>query len=456
MDGNVYYDEDAGQGAGGQADWIVVAGSMPTVIWQPAVQHFPQPGNGTDAAEQTVEEARVDEKIPQEILSRGGMGDAQGWQAELSKALDGAQTLSDAERAMAFLGGRLWQRAVDRAQGRTTSHSDSDLPVTDDRPLYWTRLTLARALRAWCARSPLDEADRQRVLLAFERASRGIGRTQSQASPPPQEGLRAVITGFDPFQLDRGIDHINDDLRHSNPAGCLALALDGTTLDTDAGPAHITTMMFPLRWHAFAQGIVEHALTPYFQPGPHRVDLFMTISQGRLNQFDVEHTNGAWRGVGWDNLNQRAPGPVPIPPGVPTVHPQPQWTTTTLPASLLADQPAAPFPVYHHTGVTEIPADSDKPAERKDGPTPNSLAREGGGGDYLSNEIGYRATLLRDACRLRVPGGHLHTPKLLLAPDNQDPATGHITDPVLERYRDAVLAQARALLTTALGTLAAR
>ncbi|WP_371098194.1 hypothetical protein [Streptomyces sanglieri] len=55
-----------------------------------------------------------------------------------------------------------------------------------------------------------------------------------------------------------------------------------------------------------------------------------------------------------------------------------------------------------------------------------------------------------------MPGGHLHTPAFFFDKDNSDPTTGRITDPVLERYRDAVLAQARTLLTTALGALTPR
>jgi hypothetical protein len=450
--GSRYNDGVVGQESEGRAGWVTSGEFMPTVVWQPAVQPSPSQGNGSGATEQTLEEARVDEKIPQEILSRGGMGALDRWKADLHDALGRAATLMDAERAMAVLGSRLWQRAVDRAHGR--AETGSDLPGRDDRPLYWTRLAIARELRAWCARSPLDEQGRRRVMLAFEHASRGIGRAPTQTSPNSQRVLQVVVTGFDPFQLDRSLPPGNGDLRHSNASGCLALALDGATLDTAAGPAHVTTMIFPLRWHAFTDGIVEHALTLYFQPGPNRVDLFTTVSQGRLDRFDLEHTNGAWRGVWWDNLNQRAPGPVPIPPDVRTVRPQPQWTTTTLPVSRLTNQPGTPFPVYDHTTVKEIPADSVEPVERDNGPTADSLAREGGGGDYLSNEIGYRATLLRDACQLRVPGGHLHTPVLLFDKDNTDPATGHITDPVLERYRDAVIAQAGTLLTTALSTLA--
>lgn len=315
MDG-VYDDGVVGQESGDPAYWVMGGESTATVVWQPAVQLYAHPGTDTDTAEQTVEEARVDERIPQEILSRGGMGEVGGWKTDLHEALNSASTLTDTEREMTLLGRRLWQRAVDRAHGRT--ETGSDLPATDDRSLYWTRLTLARDLRAWRARSPLNAPDRLRVRLAFEHASRGIGRAPT---PHGANALRAVITGFDPFQLDGSVFGTSGDLRHSNPSGCLALALDGTTLDTDAGPAHITTMIFPLRWHAFAHGIVERALTPYFRPGPGRVDLFTTVSQGRVDQFDLEHTNGAWRGVMWDNTNQRAPGPVPIASDVPTVHP---------------------------------------------------------------------------------------------------------------------------------------
>jgi hypothetical protein len=48
-----------------------------------------------------------------------------------------------------------------------------------------------------------------------------------------------------------------------------------------------------------------------------------------------------------------------------------------------------------------------------DSPTPplaTDCARQGGGGDYLSNESAYRNTLLRDTYGLKIPAGHIHTP----------------------------------------------
>ena len=92
---------------------------------------------------------------------------------------------------------------------------------------------------------------------------------------------------------------------------------------------------------------------------------------------------------------------------------------------------------------------------RPDGPTPGSTARAGGGGNYLSNEIAYRATLLRDRLGLHatLPGGHVHTPVLQFGAGNTDPATGTVTDPEFVRNRLDIIAQVRAILSVAAGTV---
>ena len=83
------------------------------------------------------------------------------------------------------------------------------------------------------------------------------------------------------------------------------------------------------------------------------------------------------------------------------------------------------------------------------GPTPGSVARAGGGGDYLSNEIAYRTTLLRDALAADVACGHVHTPVLRFAEGN----TTELTDPVFVQNRADIITQVRAILTVAAGTL---
>ncbi|MFD5385705.1 pyroglutamyl peptidase [Streptomyces sp. NPDC127074] len=388
--------------------------------------------SGDTTATPTVEEQRLDKAMPQEILRRSGFDDAA---PDFARALAGVRSPAEAERLITREGRALWQRAVDRVQGRGAA--GGDLSRDDDRPLYWARLGMTRALGQWQPGFPLPDARRAALLTTLERTSRG---EDSLDLPAGKHIKRIVVTGFDPFQLDA-------DVRRSNPSGAAALALDGTTIRTDNGPARVETAVFPVRWADFADGTVERTLLPAFRSGPRRVDAFMTVSQGRVGRFDVERTNGAWRGGYPDNANISRTETVPIPSGVPTPNPQPQWTTTTLPHEKIVTANTGPTPVYDHTEVTEIPAGATTPVVRPNGPTPGSTARAGGGGDYLSNEIAYRATLLRDAVALKAPGGHLHTPVLQFGPGNTNPTTGQITDPDFVHNREAITAQVRSILT---------
>jgi pyrrolidone-carboxylate peptidase len=300
--------------------------------------------------------------------------------------------------------------------------------------LYWARLGLTRDVRAWEPEFGITDRQRAALLDRLERASRG----QTDIRYPAKGHLRRVLlTGFDPFTLDR-------DIRISNPSGATALALDGTVIETAQGPARIETAVFPVRWRDFADGTVERTLRPYL-PG---VDLFTTVSQGRVGRFDIERTNGAWRGGFPDNDNVSRTETVPVADPAS----QPQWTTTTLPYAAVVAAETGRFPVLDHTEVTEIPAGGTGPVVRADGPSPGSTARAGGGGDYLSNEIAYRATLLRDRLGLhdRLPGGHVHTPVLQFGAGNTDPATGAVTDPEFVRNRLDIIAQVRSIVTVAL------
>ncbi|WP_460065154.1 pyroglutamyl-peptidase I [Streptomyces sp. YKOK-I1] len=375
----------------------------------------------------TVEEQRLAQAVPQEILGRSGFDSVA---PELARALDRAHSYAQARRIVVREGTALWRRAVDRVQGR--GPAGGDLSRDDDRPLYWARLGMTREVRTWEARFGLTEAQRTRLLDAVERTSRG----QTDIRYPQRtKGLkRVLVTGFDPFTLDR-------DIRISNPSGASALALDGTVIETADGPARVETAVFPVRWQDFAQGTVERTLRPYL---PY-VDLFTTVSQGRVGRFDVERTNGAWRGGFPDNENIGRTETVPVTDPAS----QPQWTTTTLPYAAIVGADTGRFPVYDNTAVTEIPAGATEPVVRPDGPTAGSTARAGGGGNYLSNEIAYRATLLRDRLGLHdtLPGGHLHTPVLQFAAGN----TTEVTDPEFVRNRLDIVAQVRAVLAVAVG-----
>ncbi|MGA5164850.1 MULTISPECIES: pyroglutamyl peptidase [Streptomyces] len=393
--------------------------AAPVALPAPAHAHA-----AVTAARPTVEEARLDRAVPREILARSGF-DAQATAFEA--ALDAAGSYAAAERAVVRHGSRLWQRAVDRAQGR--GPAGGDLARDDDRPLYWARLAMTRELRSWEPGFALPAQGRERLLDRFETSSRG----QDAIRYPAGRGVRRVlVTGFDPFTLDR-------DVRISNPSGAAALALDGTLIRTaDGRLARVETAVFPVRWADFADGEVERTLRPHL---PH-VDAFTTVSQGRVGRFDLERHNGAWRGGFGDNENVSETGPVPVTDPAT----QPQWTATTLPYARIVAAGTGPFPVLDNTSVTEVPAGGTAPVVRPQGPTPGSAARAGGGGDYLSNEIAYRATLLRDRLGLPgLPGGHVHTPVLRFGAGNTDA----VTDPEFLRERAAITAQVRAIVAVA-------
>ncbi|MGW7194814.1 pyroglutamyl peptidase [Streptomyces chryseus] len=395
------------------------------------------PARDSAPAAPTVEEQRLERAVPQEILRRSGF-DALA--ADFGQALGGARSYAAAERAVVRHGSGLWRRAVDRAQGRGPAEREAlpgkggdgraELSRDDDRPLYWARLTMTRELRQWQAPFGLPDAARVKLLDRLERSSRG----QDSIRFPAGKGLkRVLVTGFDPFTLDR-------DVRISNPSGATALALDGTVVRTADGPARIETAVFPVRWQDFADGTVERALRPHLP----RLDLFTTVSQGRVGRIDVERHNGAWRGGFGDNENVSRTGTVPVDDPAS----QPQWTTTTLPYREIVAADTGRFPVYDNTSVTEVPAGASAPVVRPDGPTPGSAARAGGGGDYLSNEIAYRATLLRDRLGLpALPGGHVHTPVLQFGAGN----TSEVSDPEFVRNRLDIVAQIRAIVTVAAG-----
>ncbi|TQL22703.1 pyroglutamyl peptidase [Streptomyces sp. SLBN-134] len=372
----------------------------------------------------TVEELRLDGDAPREILRRSGFDDAA---PEFALALDRAHSWSQARRAVVREGTGLWRRAVDRAQGR--GPEAGDLSRDDDRPLYWARLGMTRELRVWEPGFRLSDRQRALLLDELERTSRG----QTGIRYPHGKGVkRVLVTGFDPFTLDR-------DIRISNPSGAAALALDGTVIETADGPARVEAAVFPVRWRDFAEGTVERALRPHLP----EVDLFTTVSQGRVGRFDVERTNGAWRGGFGDNENVGVTGTIPVA----DPDSQPQWTSTTLPYTEIVAADTGRFPVYDNTSVTEIPAGGTESVVRPEGPTPGSTARAGGGGDYLSNEIAYRATLLRDRLGLReeLPGGHVHTPVLQFGAGN----TTEVTDPQFVRNRVDIIGQVRSIVTAA-------
>ncbi len=369
---------------------------------------------------QTVEQARLRRPAPRAILRRSG---ADHRVVRFAAALCRADSRRAARRVVDRHGHALWWWATGRAQGRIPV--TGSLPGGDDRPLYWARVAMTRVLARWRGDAG------PRLLDRLETTSRGQDTVRFAREPG-----RVLVTGFDPFTLDV-------DTRIGNPSGAVALALDGRRVRTPGGWVRVETAMFPVRWDDFRAGEVERTLRPHVRRGSAGLDALVTVSQGRPDQFDLEVWNGAHRGGFADNANRERTGTIPIPRGYPTVRPQPQFTRTTLPVRAMRADDTGGYLVLVNREITERNPETGEEHTTTDGPTPGWVAVSGSPGDYLSNEIAYRATLLRDAVRARHAGGHVHTPVLGV------PRGDALTDPGYEGRRDAIVAQTRALVRLA-------
>lgn len=266
-------------------------------------------------------------------------------------------------------GALLWRRAL----------ADVQSGHMDDRPLYWARLKLRRAL---------GEAT------AFDRAER-LSRNFEPAYPPGVP--RVLVTGFDPFHLD-------DMVEQSNPSGLVALALDGTTI---AG-AHVRTAILPVRFEDFDRGVVEELLRPVFQRG---LALAVTVSMGS-DHFDLERFPGLRRSAETpDNTNAlsgaSASNPL-VPPDLAGTA-APEFLEFSLPAAAMSAVKGR-WEIHDNRRVSSVEHGTFKARALRE--LGRDTAVRGTSGGYLSNEITYRSLLLQKQLGVEFPLGHLHTPAL--------------------------------------------
>lgn len=263
----------------------------------------------------------------------------------------------------------------------------------DDRPLYWFRLAGKAKLRALA----LPDAQKDKLLRRFERVSRGIEDVHFKP------GIKHILlTGFDPFFLDRHIDQ-------SNPSGLAALLLDGTILEKDGVKAQLETVLVPVRFADFDEGLIEQTLLPYYTQ--HTADMVVTVSMGR-SDFDIERFPGKRRSAeAPDNLRVMT-GATAAVPKLPLLYGKPlsgkEFVALSLPVDALQDG-EGPFKMNDNRKVTTLAGDREpQHLFELDG----QVSVNGSGGGYLSNEISYRAIRLRNLLKSHIPTGHIHTPRI--------------------------------------------
>lgn len=281
----------------------------------------------------------------------------------------------------------LWQDATKTFEQQNTY---------DDRPLYWARLHMSAVLRQNETFKGLLALQQHNLMWKFELISRG----QQDVAFDRNSNKKILITGFDPFFLDRNI-------AQSNPSGVAVLALDDRIINHLGQSAEIESLIIPVRFADFDQGMIEELLTPYFD----KVDMIVTISMGR-DHFDLERFPGLRRSAAApDNLNVLT-GASKKNPLSPLLHSDrlvgPEFVEFSLPVNAM-QRAKGYFRINDNRKVTtlqgQLVADSLGALKAK-------TSVEGSGGGYLSNEISYRSILLRNAHNPMLPVGHIHTPKI--------------------------------------------
>ena len=268
----------------------------------------------------------------------------------------------------------------------------------DDRELYWARLLSSKVIRTTSPKFSISQAQLNTLLTLLEEGSRG--RTDLAFSSGSTKKI--LLTGFDPFLLDKNINQ-------SNPSGVAALLLDGQVINYNGVSAEINTVMVPVRYEDFDQGIIESLLAPYY--ALNNVDMVVTVSMGRT-EFDLEHFPGKRRSVTAPDNANIVYGGTQTSPVIPKLNGRPlpgnEFVKFSLPVNYM-QKAKGPYKVIDNHEVTTLEKTykADSYGELK-----NSIAVNGGGGGYLSNEISYRSIRLRDALNSSIPTGHIHTPRI--------------------------------------------
>ena len=390
-----------------------------------SVSTMAMPETSTNAMSLTVEEARISKlrELHPEVADR--------YSDIVNQAKSSFDLAGDYE-AMSLLthhtGKKLWEAAK-----RTVAEQ----AILDDRSLYWSRLSLTAYLRASQLAVPLSSNQRISLIERLENSSRGRDSIEFTAGAVK----KILVTGFDPFLLDKHIDQ-------SNPSGIVALNLDGQTLTYGQASAEIQTVIFPVRFEDFDAGEVEQLIEPLLKT--RQVDMIVTVSMGRTD-FDLEHFPGRRRSSGSpDNLNVYSGGDetkpkIPLLNGA--VIDGPEFLEFSLPyramqrvildakqdANKQPGEVTYPYLINDNRTITTLDGtfEAKTLAELKD-----ATAVLGSGGGYLSNEISYRSVRLAHKYQPLIPTGHIHTPRLERYDVEQ---LKTISDQVAEMIRYAII-----------------
>ncbi len=351
----------------------------------------------------SVEEKRIDNA--QKSIA-GSIGVLDHHHQEFTRQWSGSSSYAQAKRLVDNRGDLLWQDAKKQIH---------KLANYDDRSLYWQRLKLSKVIRASKPNFAITPTQREALLARLEGASRGI-YDLSYHQPADK---KILLSGFDPFLLDRNISQ-------SNPSGVAALVLDGLVIEHLGITAEINTFTVPVRYGDFDQGLIEQTLAPFYSLN--NVDLIATISMGR-SDFDLERFPGKRRSAEAPGNSNVYSGGSKANPVISKLQsqplPGPEFVEFSLPVNAMI-KAKGQYKINDNRQVSTLQKTYSATSL---GQLEGQVAVAGSGGGYLSNEISYRSIRLRNELNSKIPTGHIHTPAIQqFEPESSQAIIAQITE----------------------------
>ena len=303
----------------------------------------------------------------------------------------------------------------------------SNLPCKNkDGILYLTRLIMQVILKNHPKLLLNFYNDIESFSDLFEKHSRGLEGTE-KPNFSGYTNFKVLISGYDPFGSAFPNAYYDWDDHQSNPSGNLALALDGVELTSNNGKkAMIKSVIFPVRFKEFDKGWIEDFFTSYVNDD--EIKMIITFSYGGAEYFNVDRFSSRYRDPE-NNDNLKKPG------GVSNYllmnnKDNYEFIETTLPKNDLIQNSLGKVALHQKTVFNYYNNTVDTSAKGgfnnfdlsplvpfpniTNYPAPNGIiankikSREGSGGDYLSNEIFYRVSFLRETLKPNKLTGHIH------------------------------------------------